>query len=232
MNQQQFAKKTLVLAMAAIFAAPAGAQEDIVGIEEIIVTAEKREESIQDVGLSISAFDADGLAKAGIVDVTRLNFLVPGVNYAFTGNDAKFNVRGANSTETFSDNSSIVGMYVDGVYKPRASQTTAAFFDIERLEFLKGPQGTLYGRNSFAGNMNVWTNKPNLDGTSGGVDVSYSRFDTVRTEYFYNAPVSDNFALRLAGYGEIGNGYIENTAGPNLGAVSYTHPTLPTTREV
>jgi iron complex outermembrane receptor protein len=221
MNQQQtnpqFAKKALVLAMAAIFAAPAGAQEDSRAIEEIVVTAEKREENIQKVGLSISAFDAGTLADAGIFDVTRLNFLVPGVNYSFTGNDAKFNVRGANSTETFSDNSSIVGMYVDGVYKPRASQTTAAFFDIERLEFLKGPQGTLYGRNTFAGAMNVWTNKPNLDGTSGGVDVSYSRFDTVRTEYFYNAPVSDNFALRLAGYGEIGNGYIENTAGPNLG---------------
>ena len=113
MNQQQtnpqFAKKALVLAMAAIFAAPAGAQQDSRAVEEIIVTAEKREESIQDVGLSISAFDADGLAKGGIVDVTRLNFLVPGVNYAFAGNDAKFNVRGANSTETFSDNSSIVG---------------------------------------------------------------------------------------------------------------------------
>ena len=221
MNQQQtnpqFSKKAIVIAMAAVFAAPVGAQEESRVIDEIIVTAEKRAENIQNVGLSISAFDADGLAAGGIVDVTRLNFLVPGVNYAFTGNDAKFNVRGANSTETFSDNSSIVGMYVDGVYKPRASQTTAAFFDIERLEFLKGPQGTLYGRNTFAGAMNVWTNKPNLDGTSGGVDVTYSRFDTVRTEFFFNAPVSDNFALRLAGYAGIGNGFIENTAGPNLG---------------
>jgi len=220
MNQQlakpQFAKKALVLAIAAVFAAPAGAQETA-GIEEIIVTAEKREESIQDVGMSISAFDADALAKAGIVDVTRLNFLVPGVNYAFAGYDAKFNVRGANSTNTFSDNSSIVGTYVDGVYKPRASQTTAAFFDIERLEFLKGPQGTLYGRNTFAGAMNIWTKKPNLDGTSGGVDASYSRFDTVRVGYNFNYPVSDQFALRIAGYNEVGDGFINNTAGPNLG---------------
>jgi len=195
----------------------AGVLEDSRVLEEVIVTAEKREENLQKVGMSVSAFDADELKAAGIVDVTRLNFLVPGVNYAWTGNDAKFNVRGANSTDSFSDNNSIISMYVDGVYKPRASQTTAAFFDIERLEFLKGPQGTLYGRNSFAGNMNVWTNKPNLDGTSGGVDVSYSRFDTVRTEFFFNAPVSDNFALRLAGYGEVGNGFVENTAGPNMG---------------
>jgi len=124
----------------------AGVLEDSRVLEEVIVTAEKREENLQKVGMSVSAFDADELKAAGIVDVTRLNFLVPGVNYAWTGNDAKFNVRGANSTDSFSDNNSIISMYVDGVYKPRASQTTAAFFDIERLEFLKGPQGTLYGR--------------------------------------------------------------------------------------
>ena len=66
--------------------------------------------------------------------------LVSGVNFSFAGNDAKFNVRGANSSNTFNDTSSIVGAYVDGVYKPRASQQTRAFFDVERVEFLKGPQ--------------------------------------------------------------------------------------------
>ena len=102
-------------------ASSAGAQET--AIEEIIVTAERRAESVQDVGMSVSAFTADGLAKGGIYDVSRINYLVPGVNYAYAGNDAKFNVRGANSTNTFSDNSSIVGTFVDGVYRPRASQT-------------------------------------------------------------------------------------------------------------
>ena len=112
-------------------------------VDTIIVTAEKKAENVQDVSLSIQAFDEDGLNKAGINDVSRLEFLVSGVNFAFVGNDAKFNVRGANSTQTFADNSSIVGAFVDGVYKARASQQTRSFFDVERVEFLKGPQGTL-----------------------------------------------------------------------------------------
>ena len=124
-------------------------------IEEIVVTAEKRAESLQDVSISVTAFDEEVLALGGIDDVSRLELLVPGLNYAFAGNDAKFNVRGANSSNTFGDNASIVGAFVDGVYQARASQQTRAFFDVSSVEFLRGPQGTLYGRNTFAGALNV-----------------------------------------------------------------------------
>ncbi|MCZ6501651.1 MAG: TonB-dependent receptor, partial [Gammaproteobacteria bacterium] len=194
----------------------AGAQDN--AIEEIIVTAQKRTESVQDIGLSISAFDAEQLAAAGITDVSRLSFLVAGLTYATAGNDAKFNVRGANSTQTFADNASIVGAFVDGVYKPHASQQTRAFFDVERLEFLKGPQGTLYGRNTFAGALNLYTNKPHTERIEGGISASYERFDTLRTEGFINLPLNDTWALRLAGYSENGDGYLDNNAGPNGGA--------------
>jgi iron complex outermembrane receptor protein len=195
-------------------ASPAGAQQEI---EEVIVTAQKREENVQDIGISITALNEDELKNAGIYDVSRVNYLVPGVNYAYTGNDAKFNVRGANSTNTFSDNSSIVGTYVDGVYKPRASQTTASFFDVERLEFLMGPQGTLYGRNTLAGAMNLHTYAPNLEAVSGGLDVSYAEFNTTRWEGFVNVPLGDQFGLRVAAYTEKGDGFVENDAGANLG---------------
>ena len=220
MNQQpvkpQFAKKALVLAMAAVFAAsPVGAQQESRGIDEIIVTAEKRAESIQDIGLSITALDADGMAKFGINDVSRLGFAVAGLTYATAGNDAKFNLRGANSTNTFADNASIVGAYVDGVYKAHASQQTRAFFDVERLEFLKGPQGTLYGRNTFAGALNLYTNKPSTEKFEGGITTSFERFDTLRTEGFVNLPGNDTFAMRVAGFYESGDGYLENDAGPN-----------------
>ncbi len=196
-------------------ASSVGAQQ---AIEEVIVTAQKREQNVQDIGITITALSEDDLKNAGIYDVTRVNYLVPGVNYSYAGNDAKFAVRGANSTNTFSDNGSIVGTYVDGVYKPRASQTTASFFDVERLEFLMGPQGTLYGRNTLAGAMNLHTYAPNLEAVSGGVDVSYAEFDTVRWEGFINAPISDQFGLRVAAYSERGDGYVENDAGPNLGS--------------
>lgn len=187
-------------------------------IENIVVTAEKREENVQDVSLSVQAFDSDALDKAGINDVSRLEFLVSGVNFAFVGNDAKFNVRGANSTNTFADNSSIIGAFVDGVYKLRASQQTRAFFDVERVEFLKGPQGTLYGRNTFAGALNLYTNKPNFDGIAAGARGSYERFNRTRFESYANLPVTDTFALRAAGFYDRSDGFIKNLAGPNLGA--------------
>ena len=204
----------LAVASTLMLVAPvAGAQ-----IEEIVVTAEKREESLQDVSISVTALDEDALALGGITDVSRLELLVPGLNYAFAGNDAKFNVRGANSSNTFGDNSSIVGAFVDGVYQARASQQTRAFFDVRAVEFLRGPQGTLYGRNTFAGALNVYTNLPDLEGVSGAIDLSFQRFDRIRTEGHINLPFSDEFGIRIAGVQDKSDGFIENIAGPDLGA--------------
>ncbi|MEO0616696.1 MAG: TonB-dependent receptor [Pseudomonadota bacterium] len=187
-------------------------------LEEIVVTAERREESLQDVSVSVSAFNEEALQLGGITDVSRLELLVPGLNYAFAGNDAKFNVRGANSTNTFGDNSSIVGAFVDGIYKVRASQQTRAFFDIRNVEFLRGPQGTLYGRNTFAGALNVYTNTPDLEDTGGNVGVSFERFDRARIDGVFNLPLTDTFGVRIAGFTDKSDGYIENLAGDDLGA--------------
>jgi len=204
-------------------AVPAYAQEEPVNDEArklgvITVTAERRAESTQDVGQSVQAFDAAGLDRAGVDDVSRLDQIVSGVNFSFVGNDAKFNVRGANSTNTFGDVSSIVGTFVDGVYQPRASMQSRGFFDVERLEFLKGPQGTLYGRNTFAGALNLYTNAPDLDAFSAGVDASYERFNTRRVEGFANIPLTDTLGVRIAAFTENGDGYIDNSAGADLGA--------------
>lgn len=187
-------------------------------IEEIIVTAEKRAENVQDVGISVSAFNEASLELGGIDDVSRLELVVPGVNFAFAGNDAKFNVRGANSTNTFGDNSSIVGAFLDGVYKARASQQTRGFYDVNSVEFLRGPQGTLYGRNTFAGALNVYTNKPTFDGYEGGLNVSAQRFSRLRADAFVNMPITDTFAVRIAGLYNTSSGHIKNLAGPNMGA--------------
>lgn len=200
-------------ALAVLTASPAFAQ-----IDEIIVTAERRTENVQDVSISVSAFNEKTLELGGIDDVSRLELVVPGVNFAFAGNDAKFNVRGANSTNTFGDNSSIVGAFLDGVYKARASQQTRGFFDVSSVEFLRGPQGTLYGRNTFAGALNVYTNKPELDEYSAGIEASIQRFDRLRGEAYVNMPISENAALRVAGYYDKSDGYIRNLAGPDIGA--------------
>ena len=206
-----------LLALAGITTTSAvSAQEQV--IEEVVVTAERREESIQDVSVSVSAFGEEALQLGGIDDVSRLELLVPGVNYAFAGNDAKFNVRGANSTNTFGDNSSIVGAFVDGVYQARASQQTRAFFDVSAVEFLRGPQGTLYGRNTFAGALNVYTNRPDMEEFGIDVELSKQRFDRNRSEAVINVPVSDTFAFRVAGFADKSDGFISNQAGPSIGA--------------
>ncbi|MEM9529494.1 MAG: TonB-dependent receptor [Pseudomonadota bacterium] len=218
----RIAKHTLHAAIVCALAAGTGTvstalAQDGSPLEEIVVTAERRAESLQDVGLSVSAFDSEGLASRGITDVSRLELVVPGVNFAFAGNDVKFNVRGANSTNTFRDNASVVGAYVDGVYKPRASQQARSFFDVERVEFLKGPQGTLYGRNTFAGALNLYTAAPDLESTTASLDLGYGEFSALRVEGHYNMPISDNFAIRFAGLYENSDGYVENNAGPNMG---------------
>ena len=196
--------------------APSYAAEQV--IEEVVVTAERREESLQDVSVSVTAFNEEALQLGGIDDVSRLELLVPGLNYAFAGNDAKFNVRGANSTNTFGDNASIVGAFVDGVYQARASQQTRAFFDVSNVEFLRGPQGTLYGRNTFAGALNVYTNRPDTEEFDGSLKISKQRFDRVRTEVAVNLPISETFAVRIAGFSDKSDGFISNDAGPDLGA--------------
>ena len=208
-----------LFALAGIFSTPTSiAAEQSQVIEEVVVSAERRQESLQDVSLSVTAFSEEALQLGGIDDVSRLELLVPGLNYAFAGNDAKFNVRGANSTNTYGDNASIVGAFVDGVYQNRASQQTRAFFDVSNVEFLRGPQGTLYGRNTFAGALNVYTNSPDTEEFDIDIEVSQQRFDRSRTEAVVNLPISDSFALRLATFVDKSNGFISNDAGPDIGA--------------
>lgn len=197
--------------------AVATAETEDGGLEDIVVTAQRRAENIQDVSIAIQAITAEGLARSGITDVTRVELITPGVTFARYGADSKISLRGANSNNTFLDAAPSVGVFVDGVYRPRASQQTRAFFDVERLEVLKGPQGTLYGRNTLAGAVNLYTVAPSTRAFSAGTTVSYARFNTVRAEGYVNVPLSPDFAIRVAGLIENGDGYVDNLAGEDLG---------------
>ncbi|MGQ2933891.1 MAG: TonB-dependent receptor [Sphingopyxis sp.] len=214
---------------ALLSAAPAAAQEaapspaadtaEEGGLSEIVVTAQKRSQNLQDVSATVQALSGDDLAKNGINDVSRLEQLSPGMVFAKGGNDSKIALRGANSNSTFADNTSIVGFFVDGVFKPRSSQQSRAFFDVQRLEVLRGPQGTLYGRNTLGGAINIYTNAPDTSepGLSGSIDTRYSRFNDLRNELVVNAGISDNFAARFALLTDNSDGWVKNLIGPNLG---------------
>lgn len=207
-----------IVAVATVVPGVTAAQDSGFVLEEILVTAQKREQDLQDVDLSVTALDAVSMERAGIRDMSRIELVTPGFSYGFIGSDAKIAIRGANSNNTYGDNSSIAGFFVDGVYRPRASQQSQAFFDVERVEVLKGPQGTLYGRNTFAGAVNLYTNRPSTEALSGGIKTSFADVSGTVTDSFVNIPMGDDFAMRLALNTKDSDGYIDNNgAGSDLG---------------
>lgn len=196
----------------------AAAESSSEGLTDIVVTANKREQNLQEVSATVQALTSEDLARYGIKDVSRLEQLAPGLVFAKGGNDAKIALRGANSNATFGDATSIVGVFVDGVYKPRASQQTRAFFDVGRVEVLRGPQGTLYGRNTLGGAINLYSVAPDLksQGITAGIDSRYSRFNDFRNEMYVNAGISESFGVRLAVLSEKSDGWVKNLVGRNL----------------
>jgi iron complex outermembrane receptor protein len=213
--------KMRLLATAAPLAAmlvitPAYAQDESTdsaeegGIEEIIVTAQRREENLQDVPISVSAFTAEQMAARGTTDISRLEGQVPGFTFGRSGSDARPAIRGVRTENVGVNGDTTIGFFIDGVYQSRASQATTGFVDIERVEVQRGPQGTLYGRNTFGGNIVISSAKPSLEGYFGGLDLTVGENGRFRTDAFVNAALSDSVALRIAGSYETSNGYVKN----------------------
>ena len=193
---------------AAQTAAPAA--EDEGGISDIIVTAQRREENNQNVPISISAFSAEQLKAQGTTDISRLENIVPGFTFGRSGPDARPAIRGVRTENVGVNGDTTIGFFIDGIYQSRASQATLSFVDIERVEVARGPQGTLYGRNTFGGNISISTAKPNLDEYSGGADFTVGENGRFRGEGHVNAALSPTVALRIAGAFEESNGYVKN----------------------
>ncbi len=177
----------------------------------IIVTAQRREESIQDVSASITALDSEALDRAGITDPTRLGATVPGLVVGYSGNEARIAIRGSRTNNVGAQAEQVVGIFEDGLYIASTTQAFGNYLDVSRIEVLRGPQGTLYGRNTFAGTINIITNEPEFGDISGNVRGQVGNYDQVRLEGVLNLPVSETFALRFAGLGEQHDGYIKNS---------------------
>jgi iron complex outermembrane receptor protein len=207
-----------VSAIAIGFAAPAQAQDtatatnasDAGGIGEIIVTSQRREENLQDVPISVSAFTADQILARGTTDIGRLEGLVPGFTFGRSGQDARPSIRGVRTENVGVNGDTTIGFFVDGIYQSRAAQATQGFVDVERVEVQRGPQGTLYGRNTFGGNIAITTAQPVLGEFLGGIDITVGQYGRFRTDAFMNAPLGDTVAVRLAGSIERSDGWVEN----------------------
>lgn len=165
---------------------------------EIIVTANKRQQSINDVGLSITAATGDSLVARGITSPTDLGKIVPGLTVQPSPfNTPVYTLRGIGFYETTLSASPTVAVYTDEVALPFSATTRGAAFDIERVEVLKGPQGTLFGQNTTGGAINYIVAKP-TDTFSAGVDASYGNFSTGDIAGFVSGPLSKNVKARLA----------------------------------
>jgi len=179
-------------------------------IEEVIVTAQKRSESLQDVPLSVTAVDNADLRRMGVSDLRDVSALGSNVTITNDKNGIQIAIRGISNNENVPP---ATALHADGIYSGIPQTGMLAFLDVERVELLKGPQGTLYGRNSTAGVVNVIAKRPNLTEIEGRVDVVAGDYDLFRTEGAINMPiVSDQLAIRLSGLYEDRDGYNEHDA--------------------
>src|SRR5210317_540339 len=146
---------------------------DAGGIEDVIVTATRRETDIMETPLAISAVTQDELTRYGISNIKDLSYSLPGLAIQNSDTNAPIiTLRGIRSNNVTEVGDPAVGVHVDGLYQSRPQGAQALMFDLERAELLRGPQGTLFGRNSIAGTLNIITAKPNLEVQGGSVTVS------------------------------------------------------------
>lgn len=182
-------------------AAPqASAPEEGTGLSEIIVTAQRREENLQKAAVAVSAVSPDQLVRGGVTDPTQLTNLVPSLQIArAAGPYALFYLRGVGNFNANALSDSAIAFNVDGVFIGRPSSTGGVLYDIDRVEVLKGPQGTLYGRNATGGAINIITRKPKLGEFGGDASASYGNYNAFQVNGALNAPLGERAAVRLAG---------------------------------
>ena len=183
--------------MLALASAAAAAQEDVITLSEITVTAQKRTESLQDVPLAVSAVSGTKIAEAGIMKIEDLKNYVPSLFMTETAIGNNISIRGIFSGVNPGFEQS-VGTYVDGIYRGRPQQTRAPFLDLERVEVLRGPQSILFGKNSVAGALNITTARP-TDEFDAMVSALYEpRYEEQEFTGHVSGPFTDRFRGRLA----------------------------------
>lgn len=207
-----FTTVSLAAISALSYSSVAGAQS--AGLDEIIVTATKRAENLQDVPLAVSAITADQLKKQGVFETSDLGGSAPNlqVSSPYGQQQPNFSIRGVGvGTEYNANAASPVGVYVDEVYQAFRASHGQQLYDLQQIEILRGPQGTLYGRNTTGGAVNFLTQKPELGEANGYVTVGYGSFDrkTIEGAIEYS-PIKDVLGIRIAGTYLESDPYLEN----------------------
>lgn len=199
----------------------AAEQSDSSGLADIVVTANRRSQSLSDVGVSVTSLDGSALLERGVTSASDLQKTVPGFAAADTGlNVPVYSIRGVGFNDASLASNSTVSVSVDEVPLPYTAMTQGAVLDLERLEVLKGPQGTLYGQNATGGAINYIANKA-TDAFAMGGQIGYGRFNTATGELFVSGPISDTLKARVAVNGTLGGNWQKSfTRNDSLGQVA------------
>ena len=193
-------------------------------LDDVVVTAQRREQAAQDVGIALSVVSGEDLARRGITNINQLQYATPNleVEPAFGGGAAQFRLRGVGFQDYASNNAPTVGVYVNEVAYPVPVMTQGLIFDIDRVEILRGPQGTLYGRNTTGGAVSFVTNRPTTV-PSAGLVAEYGRYDQLQVEGFVSGPLGEGLSGRLAAATLQGGAFQYNrTTGESLGDADRT----------
>lgn len=213
-----FCAPILVLSMLSNGASAANAPTELAEqptLEEIVVTAQKREQNLQDIGISIAAFGADQLKEMGVTSTDQIAGMVPGVQIFQFGQQATttISVRGVSQNDFADHNEAPVAVYQDGAYNSFIGGAGLALFDIERVEILRGPQGTLFGRNATGGLVQMITRKPSAD-FDAYVQATGGQYGRAQLEGAIGGGVTDTVASRLAVQATRDDGFVKNIMGP------------------
>ncbi|MEM6909456.1 MAG: TonB-dependent receptor [Pseudomonadota bacterium] len=183
------------------------------GVSTIIVTAQRREESVQDVPIAITAFNQEELGRRGIANALEVAQFVPnlvGLNNTGLGTANSYFLRGIGNTESIATFDPPIGTYIDDIYLSRQNANNLSLFDVNRVEVLRGPQGTLFGRNTTGGAISVFLNEPG-DDFAGYAEVGYGSYDLLMGRASIDIPLADTFAVKVSGFWQDDDGYAINT---------------------
>ena len=222
--------RAVSLAAAAVLSTGAPAQQgsdsrEEQGIQEVIVTAQRREEKLRDVPIAVSAFGSEQLQSRGISNISELGSLAPNVQISTATADntgAQLSIRGAAEINPALFWDPTVGVYLDGVYIGKTLGSVFDLVDLERIEVLRGPQGTLYGRNTLAGAINLVTRPPSGE-LSGHATLTYGNYNLRVGEASLDLPRLGIAKLSIGGRGELRDGTTQTTAGSSVNQLDTRH---------
>ena len=241
MNYLEKFLKTLLISFLLMPLLAQESEDEDEGLEVVVTTATKTEKDILDTAQAVTALSGNQLLELGLNNIKDLNNMIPGLYVQNTDTNAPIiTLRGIRTENVTELGDPAVGIHVDGVYVARPQAANALMFDLERTELTRGPQGTLYGRNSVVGTLNIVTAKPNFDIQGGSLNLVGGQLNEAGLRAHYNLPINEKLALRFAYMEQSKDSFIDGFwDGSQLDwrrlpsnvrdqSVSYTHLTLPT----